>query len=179
MPYANCWPFCLGGNVLIMNVFCLFPECDRIFTTDNGRVTSPNYPANYPSRYTCSFTIRVPENNTISVFFRSFQLEYNSACRYDYLKVCASKKYGQCYSFVVFCCGLWGECPRGHFRNTYELLNLRALKFSIVNKTRIFQCMGKIFCVEFQRYPLRFHTKYLTHALQDMIFMLYWNFKSS
>ena len=38
----------------------------------------------------------------------------------------------------------------GRFKNTYELLNLRALKFSYVNKIHIFQCMGKIFCVEFQ-----------------------------
>ena len=58
---------------------------------------------------------------------------------------------------------------RGRFKNTYELLNLRALKFSPVNKTRIFQCMGKIFWVEFQRYPLKFHTKYLTHTLKDVI----------
>ena len=40
-----------------------------------------------------------------------------------------------------------------------------------MNKIHIFQCMGKIFCVEFQRYPLKFHTKYLTHTLKDMIFM--------
>ena len=34
------------------------------------------------------------------------------------------------------------------------LLNLmRALKFSPVNKIHIFQCMRKVFCVEFQRYP--------------------------
>ena len=59
--------------------------------------------------------------------------------------------------------------PGGRFKNTYELLNLRALKFSYVNKIHIFQCMGKIFCVEFQRYPLKFHTKYLTHTLKDMI----------
>ena len=65
------------------------------------------------------------------------------------------------------------------FKNTYELLNQRALKFSYVNKIHIFQCMGKIFCVEFQRYPLKFHTKYLTHTLKDMIFMQFWNFKSS
>ena len=32
-----------------------------------------------------------------------------------------------------------------HLKNTYELLNLRSLKFS--NKMHIFQCMGKIFCV--------------------------------
>ena len=44
------------------------------------------------------------------------------------------------------------SCPGGHFKNTYELLNLRALKFSHVNTICIFQCMGKIFCVEFQRY---------------------------
>ena len=67
----------------------------------------------------------------------------------------------------------------GRFKNTYELLNLRALKFSYVNKIHIFQCMGKIFCVEFQRYPLKLHTKYLTHTLKDMIFMQFWNFKSS
>ena len=69
--------------------------------------------------------------------------------------------------------------PGGRFKNTYELWNQRALKFSYVNKIHIFQCMGKIFCVEFQRYPLKFHTKYLTHALKDMIFMQFWNFKSS
>ena len=69
--------------------------------------------------------------------------------------------------------------PGGRFKNTYELLNQRALKFSYVNKIHIFQCMGKIFCVEFQRYPLKFPTKYLTHTLKDMIFMQFWNFKSS
>ena len=42
-----------------------------------------------------------------------------------------------------------------------ELLNLRALKFSPVNKINIFQCMDKIFCGEFQRYPLKFHTNIL------------------
>ena len=68
---------------------------------------------------------------------------------------------------------------RGRFKKTYELLNLRALKFSPVNKIHIFQCMGKTFCVEFQRYPLKFHTKYLTHALKDTIFIQHWNFKSS
>ena len=73
----------------------------------------------------------------------------------------------------------WNMFPGGRFKNTYELLNQRALKFSYVNKIHIFQCMGKIFCVEFQRYPLKFHTKYLTHTLKDMIFMQFWNFKSS
>ena len=76
--------------------------------------------------------------------------------------------------------GLFNHFSTGeHFKNTYELLNLRALKFSHVNKIHIFQCMGKIFCAEFQRCPLKFHTKYLTHTLKDMIFIQHRNFKSS
>ena len=58
-----------------------------------------------------------------------------------------------------------------HSQNTYELLNLRALKFSPVDKIYSFRYMSKIFCVEFQRYPLKFHTKYLTHTLKVMIFI--------
>ena len=73
----------------------------------------------------------------------------------------------------------WYGNRGGRFKKTYELLNLRALKFSPVNKIHIFQCMGKIFCVEFQRYPLKFHTKYLTHTLKDMTFIQHLNFKSS
>ena len=57
--------------------------------------------------------------------------------------------------------------PGGRFKNTYELLNLRVHRFLLGNKIHIVQCMGKIFCVEFQRYPLKFHTKYLTHTLKE------------
>ena len=65
------------------------------------------------------------------------------------------------------------------FKKAYELLNLRPLKISPVDKMHIFRCMGKIFCVEFQRGPLKFHTKYLTHKLKDAIFRQRWHFKSS
>ena len=74
---------------------------------------------------------------------------------------------------------LHDEWPGDHFKNTYELLNLIALKFSPVTKIQIFQCMAKIFCVEFQRDPLKFHTKYVTQTLKDMIVIQHWNFKSS
>ena len=59
--------------------------------------------------------------------------------------------------------------PWGRFKNAYKLINLRAVKFSLLNKLYIFQCMGKIFCVEFQRVPLKFHTQYFTHTLKDII----------
>ena len=62
--------------------------------------------------------------------------------------------------------------------------SLRALKnksswISPVNKIHIFQCVGKIFCEEFQRVPSKFHAKYLTHALKDTIFINRWKIKSS
>ena len=53
-------------------------------------------------------------------------------------------------------------------KNTYELVNLRPLKFSTWCKNHILQGMGKMYCVEFERYPLKFHTKYLTHTLKDV-----------
>ena len=56
----------------------------------------------------------------------------------------------------------------GRFINSYALLNPGALKISMFYTNRIFQCMGEIFCVEFQRCPLKFHAKYLTHTLKDI-----------
>ena len=65
----------------------------------------------------------------------------------------------------------------GAFQNVYE--HLRVLKISMLLKNHIFQCMGKTFCMEFQRVPLTFHTKYLTHTLKDVDFILMWKlFKS-
>ena len=42
----------------------------------------------------------------------------------------------------------------GDLENTYELLNLITFEISTLYKNRIFQCMGEIFCVQFQRFPL-------------------------
>ena len=68
---------------------------------------------------------------------------------------------------------------RRRLKNTYELVNLGARKFARINKIHIIQCMGKIFCVEFEREPLKIQTKYLTQTLKHTIFIQYWKFKSS
>ena len=65
------------------------------------------------------------------------------------------------------------------FKNADELSNLRTLKISMLYKNHTFQCMGKIFCVEFQMVPLKFHTKYLTYTLKDVGFIHRWKFMSS
>ena len=79
-----------------------------------------------------------------------------------------------CNAYWISWCSIWHICfeyvspisllvmwSRGRFKNTYELLNLRVLKFLPTDKIYIFQCMVKIFCVDFQRYPLKFHTNLL------------------
>ena len=68
--------------------------------------------------------------------------------------------------------GWYGQLGWGSFQK-HELVNLGARKFSLVKKIYIFQCMGKIFCVEFQREPLKFHTKYLAHTLKEAILIHY------
>ena len=72
-----------------------------------------------------------------------------------------------------------GSTGGGVFKNAYELLNLRALTISMLYRSHIFRCMGQIFCVEFQRAPLKFHTKYLTHRLKDVDLIHRWKFMGS
>ena len=42
-----------------------------------------------------------------------------------------------------------------------------AVIISILYDKRIFQCIGMLFCVEFQRVLLKFHTKYFAHTWKD------------
>ena len=119
-----------------------------------------------------------------------FAIIFHACILMDSLKIftyCGSIGYGvkniyiwcRCWHIIELCCGFQEQSSvektlkdcgtsRGHFKNIYEFLNLRALKFYTSYKNLIFQCMGKIFCVESQRYPLKFRTKYLAHTLKDV-----------
>ena len=57
------------------------------------------------------------------------------------------------------------------FQKHFELLNIYLGVFvqTLQSNKRLlipYSDMGKIFCVEFQRCPLKFHTKYLIHTLK-------------
>ena len=60
------------------------------------------------------------------------------------------------------------SCDLGHFKNTYKVLNLRGLKNSTFYKNHIFECMGKIFCGEFQMCPLHFYTGNICPVTDDI-----------
>ena len=67
---------------------------------------------------------------------------------------------------IYFTPCVWSSDQDVAFQNAHELIYLWALKFSLLSKLYIFQYIGKIFYVEFQNVPLKFHTKYLNHTLK-------------
>uniref|UniRef100_A0A4W6F2P1 Cubilin n=1 Tax=Lates calcarifer TaxID=8187 RepID=A0A4W6F2P1_LATCA len=62
-------------------------RCGANFTAPNGRVVSPNYPADYPDRSNCNYTINAGEQTVVVITFKSFQVEAHSTCLYDGLKI--------------------------------------------------------------------------------------------
>ena len=113
------------------------------------------------------------------IFHRCSLYTFYSNTMHHIIKLAPPPSKMSSFLYVPTGTGMALEWPGGRFKNTYELLNPRALKISMLYKNRIFQCMGKIFCVEFQRYPLKFHSKYLTHTFKDVHFIHRWIFKSS
>ena len=70
-----------------------------------------------------------------------------------------------CVQTIHFCWGNYRDlCCWDHFKDVRKLLKLTALKTSLYI-TPIFQSLGNIFFVEFQRYPLKFHPQYHAHRL--------------
>ena len=130
----------------------------------NQNLTHNGHPVSNPNQQTMKILEKT--DNVIMAVFYMVSLPYFQQVLANTQSLFYPSPY--CYSTA-------GTC----FKNTHELLNLRVLKFSLVDKIYIFQSMGKIFCVEFQWYPLKFHTKYLTHTLKGMSFIQYWIFKSS
>ena len=152
MSSAILQPFCSGLNMLICNLL-IHVNHTGVYTYHHTLTMHQTFHFRWkPQAYWHQAICNLSKSET-TVWLVSYQVTHIKL--YD-------------YHFET-----WG------FKDTYELLNLRALKFSPMNNIHIFQCMGKIFCVEFQRYPLKLHTKYLTHTLKDMIFIQYWNFKNS
>ena len=61
------------------------------------------------------------------------------------------------------------SCSGGRLNDAYRLLNLGAIKSLLLNKLHNFQCIVKIFCVEFQRVPLKLHWISYPYIVKDTI----------
>ena len=70
-------------------------------------------------------------------------------------------------SFVIIIYLYQPYSSGGRFKNNFELINLEARKVVHINKLHIFQSMGKIFCVEFQREPI--HWKFKSSQIYELV----------
>ncbi|XP_021476232.2 cubilin [Oncorhynchus mykiss] len=61
--------------------------CSRTYEQAYGYLKSPDWPNIYPHNVDCTIILMAPQNNSISLFFNSFNLESHSTCSYDYLEV--------------------------------------------------------------------------------------------
>ena len=86
-----------------------------------------------------------------------------------------SKTSPTCVGQIFFSLLGQGGISKSHMIFFYP----RALTISMFHKYHTFLCLGKISCVEFQRYPLKFYTKYLTKTLKDIYFIWRQKMKST
>lgn len=64
-------------------------------------ISSPNYPANYPSDLECPTVIRATEGNHVEITFTDFVLE--GSCNYDYVSVSTHYTKGNCLMLHLKC----------------------------------------------------------------------------
>ena len=66
-------------------------KCGGSFSGPEGYIESPLYPANYPRKIVCEYTIRVETGHVVLLEFEDFELEYETndedGCSYDSVKV--------------------------------------------------------------------------------------------
>jgi len=63
---------------------CTGGDCPSSTT---GTIKSPNYPANYPDHEDLTIPLEVASGSTIELSFTAFDVEAESSCGYDYVKV--------------------------------------------------------------------------------------------
>ena len=63
--------------------------CGADLTSQEGEITSPNFPSNYPHDRQCEWTVTVPQGQQIHVNVSSFLLERPSPLGrcYDFLEI--------------------------------------------------------------------------------------------
>ncbi|XP_078668013.1 inactive serine protease PAMR1-like isoform X2 [Branchiostoma floridae x Branchiostoma belcheri] len=76
--------------VLAATLVALFGEargqCGGTLSEETGELISPGFPTGYPSNSECTWIIRGDVEDTILIFFDSFNVEADDSCRYDYLR---------------------------------------------------------------------------------------------
>ncbi|RWS13407.1 cubilin-like protein [Dinothrombium tinctorium] len=98
-------------------IFNSLPYCDQQFAESEFKISSPNYPNNYPNNLFCRFTIIRPTTSicALDMKFLNFDLEDDPQCAKDYLEIDNGK--------------ICGHLPPNHESRRYSLITSK-LNFS-------------------------------------------------
>ena len=61
--------------------------CGGVLTGESGEIASPNYPATYSPNSDCIWVIKPVSGKAVELSFKSFNLEAESRCGYDFVEV--------------------------------------------------------------------------------------------
>lgn len=61
--------------------------CSKMHIAHSGNIYSPGFPENYPPKSECKYTIQVPATRNVNLTFKSFDIESNANCSYDYVSI--------------------------------------------------------------------------------------------
>ena len=64
-----------------------FAECGGNIIRASGSISSPNYPGIYKSNTDCTWFITVPRGQRIKFTVDNMDIEQETNCRYDYLRI--------------------------------------------------------------------------------------------
>ncbi|KAJ8039372.1 Cubilin [Holothuria leucospilota] len=75
------------GSFIFADFFEEIDDCGGVFTESGSTFTSPNYPFNYNNNDDCEYLAVASAGKIIEVVFSSFDLEHNSQCTWDAVRV--------------------------------------------------------------------------------------------
>ena len=77
-----------GSSSFSASYSTLSDSCGGIYHSDQGSLSSPNYPRSYPDRAECRWDLNVAQGYTIKLAFQNpFDLEIHNNCNYDYVEL--------------------------------------------------------------------------------------------
>ena len=74
-----------------------FVACGGVLTRESGEISSPNYPGFYPPNSDCIWVIKPPSGKPVEISFKSFNIEAESRCGYDFVEVPINKSFIEIY----------------------------------------------------------------------------------
>eukprot|EP00112_Aurelia_sp_Birch-Aquarium-sp1_P005424 Seg1616.5 transcript_id=Seg1616.5/GoldUCD/mRNA.D3Y31 product="MAM and LDL-receptor class A domain-containing protein 2" protein_id=Seg1616.5/GoldUCD/D3Y31 len=102
---------CSGGDCPCLSC------CGGSYTSTNGSIVSPNYPAHYHNNINCIWHLSVP-SGSISISFVDFELEVHSQCIYDYVQLMSG-------SVSTKLCGINGVGYARNYNTSSVTISLR------------------------------------------------------